>query len=66
MYITNLFKNNEIDHETYQPTIYYHGINYPFTFRCGYCHMSITENDNTCPHCNKKIYWENKKERQDK
>lgn len=59
MNITNLFKNNEVSNEEYKPTIYYHGINYPFTFCCGYCHMTITENDKICSHCNKKINWTN-------
>lgn len=41
-----------------KPLTYFHGINKPFTYRCGHCHKEIAGGQHFCAGCGWKVLWE--------
>lgn len=41
-----------------KPISYYHGLDRPFTYRCGHCLHSLKDGDYFCSGCGKEIDWE--------
>ena len=40
-----------------KPLTYFHGMNEPFTYRCGHCHHTIEGGQHYCAGCGWRVRW---------